>query len=213
MLVAEDDATIRAGLDSALADSGYRVMTCEDGATALRESASADLLVVDVMMPIMNGFELVRRYRAGGGRAPVLSLTARDALSDRVKGLDLGGDDYLAKPFRLEELLARVRALLRRADSSYVVRGELRLDLRSRRAWRAGRELGLTETEFRLLLAILEREGAADKRSLLREVWADDGYRDENVVEVYVGYLRTKLEAGGESRNLHTIRGKGYVFS
>lgn len=215
ILVVEDEPAMLQLLEEALQESGYAVTTAENGREALKKVAGQDLLVVDVMMPLMNGFDMVRELRAQGNQAPVLFLTAKDATSAKVKGLDIGGDDYLVKPFKLDELLARIRALLRRSAATQDVLefADLWIDRRSRKVRRGERWIYLSNTEFSLLEQLALRPGdAVSKQTLLKEVWNDDTFRDENVVEVYINYLRSKLEVLGMSRLVHTVRGKGYVL-
>ncbi|CAN5393760.1 response regulator transcription factor [soil metagenome] len=202
-------------LEQALRESGFEVVVASNGRDGLSLAVDRDALIVDVMMPVMNGFEMVRQLRSSGSRVPVLFLTAKDAVADRVKGLEIGGDDYLLKPFALEELLARVRALLRRArDTQDVLEyADLWLDRRERKARRGDEWLFLSNTEFALLETfLLSPETPLPKTTLLREVWHDDAARDDNIVEVYVSYLRSKTEARGRTRLLHTVRGAGYIL-
>lgn len=202
-------------LYQALTESGYEVSVAENGEIGLNKAPGHDLLIVDVMMPILNGFAMVKQLRQGGTTTPVLFLTAKDTADDQVTGLDLGGDDYLVKPFPLSVLLARTRALLRRtqADRDEIRIADVVLFRRQRRVERAGRALFLSNTEFALLeLFLLHPSEILSKATLLKEVWNDDGERDDNVVEVYINYLRTKLEVHGQSRLLHTVRGRGYVL-
>jgi len=202
-------------LEQALRESGFDVTLASNGREGLRLAPDNELIIVDVMMPVMNGFDMIRQVRSSGIRMPVLFLTARDAVSDRVRGLDLGGDDYLLKPFALDELLARIRALLRRAraNSDVLEYADLWLDRRDKKARRAEEWLFLSKTEFALLEAfMLSPEVPVPKASLLRDVWQDDAERDDNIVEVYVSYLRQKTEFMGKSRILHTVRGAGYVL-
>lgn len=202
-------------LEQAFRESGFDVALAANGREGLLLAPGCDVLVVDVMMPVMNGFEMVRQLRGSGVREPVLFLTAKDAVSDRVKGLELGGDDYLLKPFALEELLARVRALLRRSREGQDVLeyADLWLDRRERKARRGEDWLFLSNTELAVLEAfMLSPETALSKATLLRDVWHDDAARDDNIVEVYVSYLRGKLELWGKPRLLHTVRGAGYIL-
>ncbi|MCO5296953.1 MAG: response regulator transcription factor [Fimbriimonadaceae bacterium] len=215
ILIVEDEAQMARLLEQALEESGYEVLTAANGALALPLAADCDAIVADVMMPVMNGFELVRRIRRGGLDVPVLFLSARGEFPDRVKGLDLGADDYLAKPFHLDELLARVRALLRReaAHKDLLQSADLLLDVRNRIARRGERELNLSDTEFRLLEQLMKHSGRpVSKRALLREVWKDPDAPNTNIVEVYVRYLRMKTEAAGEPRLIQTIRHRGYAL-
>jgi two-component system response regulator MprA len=216
ILIVEDERAMSELLAQALTESGFRTSVAHNGEEGLRNAAGHDLLIVDVMMPRMNGFDMVRKLRLEGNRTPVLFLTARDAVSDRVKGLDLGGDDYLIKPFRLEELVARVRALARRAlDHQDTLQfGELWLDRRARRARRGERPLYLSNTEFSILELMMMRPGEeVSKEAILQEVWgADEGFRDKNLVEVNIYWLRRKTESMGASRLIQTVRGVGYAL-
>jgi two-component system response regulator MprA len=219
VLVVEDDEPIAASLRRTLQYEGYRVSVAADGPTALAAVAAdrPDLVVLDRMLGGMDGLSVCRRLRAGEVSVPVLMLTARDTVADRVVGLDAGADDYLVKPFDYEELLARIRALLRRAGTSrggeQLVFGDIALDRAAHECRRGLREIPLTALEF----ALLERfmmypRQVLSRTQLLDAVWGIDFATASNVVDVYVGYLRTKLEADGEPRVLHTIRGVGYVL-
>ena len=216
ILVVDDDPAVRSSLERALGLEGYDVETVGDGESALASTARGghDALLLDVAMPPPDGLEVCRRLRARGDRVAVLMLTARDAVSERVAGLDAGADDYLAKPFALEELLARLRALLRRTEAADVLTaGDLVLDRRSREVGRAGRPIELTRTEFQLLELFMSHPRQVLTRSAIFErVWGFDFGPTSNSLEVYVGYLRRKLEAGGEPRVLDTVRGVGYVL-
>jgi len=214
----DDDPNIIAFLRRALVYEGYRVAIASDGRAALDEANATppDLVILDVMLPKIDGLEICRRLREGDQDLPVLMLTARDTIGDRVVGLDAGADDYLVKPFALEELLARVRALLRRraprADQSLRF-GDLTLDPLSREVTRNERDIVLTAKEFDLLYEFMRHPRQVLSHDyLLREVWNMDTSMQTNVLEVYVGYLRQKLEQQGESRLLHTVRNAGYVL-
>ncbi len=217
VLVVDDDRRLRELLARFLAEHGYRVSTAASAAEARakREHLVFDALVLDVMMPGENGFDFARWMRTQS-QVPILMLTARDALSDRVAGLDAGADDYLVKPFALEELTARLHALLRRTPSGVCVPlrvGDLLVDPVRRIVRRNGREIELTNREFELLETLARHPGMVLSRSqLLEQVWGYTFEVDSNVVDVYVAYLRRKLEAGGESRLLHTVRGVGFVL-
>ena len=219
ILVADDEPAVRDAVDRALRLDGHEVALAPDGRAALDAVATAppDALVLDLLMPRLDGLEVCRRLRAAGDRTPVLVLTARDAVSDRVRGLDAGADDYLVKPFALEGLLARVRALLRRtaaAGEQAALRfGDLELDPVAYNVRRGGRALELTRTEFALLELFLRHPRQVLTRSIIFDrVWGYDFGPASNSLEVYVGYLRRKTEAGGEPRLLHTVRGVGYVL-
>ena len=218
IVVVDDDEALRNAVRRALRLEGYDVGLAADGAEALAHLAGmrADLLVLDVLMPALDGITVCRRLRESGDPTPVLMLTARDAVSDRVVGLDAGADDYLTKPFALEELLARVRALLRRSypdhDGSLRV-DDLELNPRTRQVTRGGRAVQLTRTEFALLELLMRNAGTVLTRDTIRErVWGFDDSDGSNTLDVYVGYLRRKTEAGGEARMLHTVRGVGFVL-
>jgi two-component system response regulator MprA len=222
VLVVEDDRAVRESLRRSLEFNGYRVSTASDGAEALAgiSGTNPDAIVMDVMMPRLDGLETTRALRKVGNRVPILVLTARDAVGDRVEGLDAGADDYLTKPFALEELLARLRALLRRATTpepgevdELLSFADLTMDLASREVRRAERSIELTRTEFTLLELFLRRPRRVLERSfILEEVWGFDFPTTANSLEVYVGYLRRKTEADGEPRLIHTVRGVGYVL-
>ncbi len=218
ILVVDDDPAVSASLDRALRLEGYDVDLSPDGAAALRALAVAapDAVVLDLGLPDLDGLEVCRRLRATGDDTPVLILTARDAVDDRVQGLDAGADDYLVKPFALSELLARLRALLRRrtSDEGEVLRfGDLSLDLATREARRGDRTFTLTRIEFDLLELFLRHPRQVLTREvILDRVWGYNFDSGTNSLAVYVGYLRRKTEAGGEQRCLHTVRGVGYVL-
>ncbi len=226
ILVVDDDQAVRDSLKRSLQYSGYDVATASDGVEALAHLSAArtDAVIMDVMMPRLDGLETTRMLRGQGNDVPILVLTARDAVGDRVDGLDAGADDYMAKPFALDELLARLRALTRRsrpdheadeaASGSQSLSFEnLRLDLQTREVTRGGRRISLTRTEFALLQTFLENPRRVLERSwLLHEVWGFDFPTTANSLEVYIGYLRRKTEGDGESRLIHTVRGIGYVL-
>ena len=223
ILVADDDRAVRDSLRRSLAFNGYQVELAADGQQALEaiEGQRPDALVLDVMMPRVDGLEVCRRLRNAGDDIPVLVLTAREAVSDRVAGLDAGADDYLAKPFALEELLARLRALLRRRtpdesgapDPDPLRFADLSLDPITREVRRGERPISLTRTEFSLLELFLANPRRVLTRSrILEDVWGYDFPTTGNALEVYVGYLRRKTEAEGEARLIHTVRGVGYVL-
>ena len=221
VLVVDDDRAVRESLRRSLEFNGYAVSLAADGAEALAGIGQLvpDVVIMDVMMPRLDGVEATRALRAAGNDVPVLVLTARDAVGDRVEGLDAGADDYLTKPFALQELLARLRALLRRVvpheegGDEVLVFSDLTMDLASREVTRGERVMELTRTEFTLLEMFLRRPRRVLERSfILEEVWGYDFPTTANSLEVYVGYLRRKTEAGDEPRLLHTVRGVGYVL-
>jgi len=217
VLVVDDEPAVRLALERALGLEGYAVQAAADGRTALDRlvEGTVDAIVLDVAMPGVDGLEVCRRLRAAGDRTPVLMLTARDAVDDRVAGLDAGADDYLVKPFALKELLARLRALLRRVEpgGGPLRFADLELDPAAHAVTRAGRPVELSRTEFALLLLFLEHPRQVLSRSAIFErVWGYDFGATSNALGVYVGYLRRKTEAGGAPRLLHTVRGVGYVL-
>ena len=219
ILVVDDERPVRDALDRALRLEGYDVDLAEDGQEALLSLArrSADAIVLDVLMPVMDGLEACRMLRRREDKIPVLMLTARHEVSDRVTGLDAGADDYLVKPFALDELSARMRALLRRTSvsgSDDVLRvGDLALDPLGRTAERAGRPLDLTKTEFDVLELLMVNTGIVLTRETIYErIWGYDFETSSRSLDVYIGYLRTKTEAGGEPRLVHTVRGVGYLI-
>ena len=219
ILVVDDEPAVRTALDRALRVAGYEVALAGDGASALDalDGFAADAVVLDVAMPGIDGLEVCRRLRDTGDRTPVLMLTARDAVGDRVAGLEAGADDYLVKPFATDELLARIRALLRRTGWEGEQRalrfGDLVLDPVSYEVRRGDRLLELTRTEFLLLELFLQHPRQVLTRTqIFDRVWGYDFGPASNSLEVYVGYLRRKTEAAGEPRVLHTVRGVGYVL-
>ncbi len=218
IVVVDDDEALRNAVRRALRLEGYDVELAADGAAALDRLAGlkADLVVLDVLMPVLDGVTVCRRLRQGGNRTPILMLTARDTVADRVVGLDAGADDYLTKPFALEELLARVRALLRRSHSEHdgcLHVDDLELNPRTRQVTRGERPLTLTPTEFALLELLMRNAGTVLPRDAIRErVWGVAAPDGSNTLDVYVGYLRRKTEAGGEARIVHTVRGVGFVL-
>lgn len=220
VVVAEDDRAVRTALERALDLEGYRVHAVGDGEALLAAVAEhgPDLIVLDVMMPRLDGLSACRRLRAQGDRTPILILTARAEVPDRVSGLDAGADDYLPKPFALDELLARIRALLRRnhvpdpADDGLVV-GDLRIDRAGRRVWRGEREVELSKTEFDLLELLARNSGIVlDASTIYDRIWGYDFGPDSKNLAVYIGYLRRKTEEAGEGRLIQTVRGVGYTL-
>ncbi|GAA2447758.1 response regulator transcription factor [Streptomyces mauvecolor] len=218
ILVVDDEPEVRAAVEDGLAVEGYEVKGAPDGLAALSEVAAwrPDAIVLDVMMPVLDGLGVCRQLRAMGDRTPVLVLTALDSVSERVDGLEAGADDYLVKPFALDELVARVRALLRRAAPDPAEQQELRyadlvVDPVAHTARRGERPIDFTRTEFALLELLMRNPGQVLPRELIHElVWGRDFGPDSNSLAVYVGYLRRKLEAEGESRLVHTVHGVGY---
>ncbi|MFD6887333.1 response regulator transcription factor [Streptomyces sp. NPDC059957] len=228
ILVVDDEPAVREALRRSLAFEGYGTQTAVDGLDALdkADSYAPDLIILDIQMPRMDGLTAARRLRAAGSTTPVLMLTARDTVGDRVTGLDAGADDYLVKPFELDELFARVRALLRRSsyaapaggdgrpeDADALTFGDLRMDLATREVTRGGRPVELTRTEFTLLEMFLAHpRQVLTREQILKTVWGFDFEPSSNSLDVYVMYLRRKTEAGGEPRLVHTVRGVGYVL-
>lgn len=219
VLVVDDEPAVRQALDRALRFEGFETRLAEDGTQALMVHAEdpVDAIVLDVAMPRLDGLEVCRRLRAAGDATPILLLTARAAVNERVAGLDAGADDYLVKPFALEELLARIRALLRRSapeSETDVLRfDDLSLDPGTRDVFRGDRRIELTRTEFLLLELLLRNPRQVLAREVIFDrVWGYDFGANSNSLEVYIGYLRRKTEAEGESRLIHTVRGVGYVL-
>ncbi|MFI7298997.1 response regulator transcription factor [Streptomyces sp. NPDC050121] len=230
MLLAEDDRAIRHALERALALEGYQVTAVADGVEALAHAHKnpPDVLVLDVMMPGIDGLQVCRVLRAEGDRTPILMLTALVETADRIAGLDAGADDYVVKPFDVEEVFARLRALLRRTNPDaaapvpeapkqvserYVDGAGLRMDPQARRAWRGGRELELTRTEFELLELLVRNAGIVlDHSTIYDRIWGYDFGPGSKNLAVYVGYLRRKLDQPGSPQLIHTVRGVGYVL-
>ena len=222
ILVVDDEPAVQSALSRALSMEKYEVAQAADGVQALERLGEDpyEAVILDIAMPRLDGLEVCRRLRQGGDRTPVLMLTARGEVDDRVAGLDAGADDYLVKPFALRELLARVRALLRRAEDDddggeeeTLSFEDLRIDLRAHEAWRGERLLTLTRTEFPLLEMFLRQPRKVLTRSVIFEhVWGYDFGSSSNSLGVYMGYLRRKTEVGDEPRLLHTVRGVGYVM-
>ena len=218
LLVVEDDDRIRDSLRRALHLEGFDISTAADGMATLdmMTSHTPDAIILDVMMPYLDGLQVARRVRAAGDTTPILMLTARHEVAHRVAGLDAGADDYLVKPFALEELLARIQALLRRGgisgQTNQLHLADLSLDPASRRVFRGKREIELTKTEFDLLELLMFNTRIVLSRDLIMDrIWGYDFETGSNPLEVYIGYLRRKLEAQGEARLIHTVRGVGYV--
>ncbi|MCP9212123.1 response regulator transcription factor [Streptomyces cucumeris] len=226
ILIVDDEPAVREALRRSLVFEGYTTEVAVDGLDALEKAASwaPELIVLDVLMPRMDGLTAARRLRASGVTVPVLMLTARDTVGDRVTGLDAGADDYLVKPFELDELLARIRALLRRSsyaaaaheavtEDDALTFGDLRMDLATREVTRGARRVELTRTEFTLLEMFLAHpRQVLTREQILKAVWGFDFEPSSNSLDVYVMYLRRKTEAGGEPRLVHTVRGVGYVL-
>ncbi|QCD56743.1 response regulator transcription factor [Streptomyces hawaiiensis] len=227
ILIVDDEPAVREALQRSLAFEGYGTEVAVDGADALDKAAAyrPDLVVLDIQMPRMDGLTAARRIRATGDTTPILMLTARDTVGDRVTGLDAGADDYLVKPFELDELFARIRALLRRssyaaamgaagpADEDALAFADLRMDLATREVTRGGRQVELTRTEFTLLeMFMAHPRQVLTREQILKAVWGFDFEPSSNSLDVYVMYLRRKTEAGGEPRLVHTVRGVGYVL-
>lgn len=216
ILVVEDETKLVRSLVQGLEEDGYVVATAADGRSAQQQlqTDNFDIVMLDWMLPEVSGVEILREFRRAGRRTPVLLLTAKDSVSNRVEGLDAGADDYLVKPFAFEELLARLRALLRRPTVAGTLKvGTLELDPVSRVASRSGRLLDLSTREFALLEYLMRQaETTVSRDALSRDVWQDPEPGLTNVVDVYIAYLRKKLESNGGSRMIHTVRGQGYVL-
>jgi two-component system response regulator MprA len=227
VLVVDDDSAVRDSLARTLRFEGHEVETAPDGRAALDavRAREPDAVILDVSMPVLDGLQTCQQLRADGVLVPVLMLTARDSVGDRVAGLDAGADDYLIKPFALQELLARLRALLRRSmittpapagnedDADQLRFADVRMDVRTREVWRGSRQLRLTRTEFGILEAFLRHpRQVLTRANLFEQVWGYDFGESSNSIHVYLGYLRRKLEAEGETRLLHTVRGVGFVL-
>ena len=225
ILVVDDEQAVRESLRRSLRFNGYEVLTANDGLEAVEtvRAENPELVILDVMMPNMDGLEVCRTLRSEGWDRPILVLTARDGVSDRVAGLDAGADDYLPKPFALEELLARVRSLVRRAAADSIAAEapvesklsfeDLELDADTREVSRGGRAISLTRTEFALLQLLMENPRKVLSRSkILEEVWGYDFPTSGNALEVYIGYLRKKTEGESDARLIHTVSGVGYVL-
>ncbi|MDK0521075.1 response regulator transcription factor [Streptomyces sp. ML-6] len=227
ILIVDDEPAVREALQRSLAFEGYGTEVAVDGLDALAraETYAPDLIVLDIQMPRMDGLTAARRLRSAGTTTPILMLTARDTVGDRVTGLDAGADDYLVKPFELDELFARIRALLRRSsyaapaagagapDANVLAFADLRMDLATREVTRGSRRVELTRTEFTLLEMFLAHpRQVLTREQILKAVWGFDFEPSSNSLDVYVMYLRRKTEAGGEPRLVHTVRGVGYAL-
>lgn len=219
VLIAEDERELNGIIAKRLADEDYAVDSVYDGKSALEYMLATryDVILLDVMMPQLDGFEVLRRYRDEGGSSPVLFLTARDAVSDRVRGLDSGADDYLVKPFSFQELLARIRVMLRRTSSgvrtSVLSVEDLVLDTASHRVSRRGRNIELSSKEYSILEYLMCNEGVVLSRDSIREhIWSWDYDGESNIVDVYIRYLRKKIDDGEHVKLIHTVRGAGYMI-
>lgn len=221
ILLVEDEPRLATAVRRVLDDEGYATDWAADGADGLKraENGEYDVVLLDVMLPVYDGYEIARRLRLDGSTVPILMLTARDGIQDRVRGLDAGADDYLVKPFALAELLARVRALGRRAkmgsgeELSLLVVADLELDLRAREARRGPRRIELTAREFSLLETLMRHPGQVMSRSqILDSVWSYDAVAESNVVDIYIHYLRNKIDKGFDKKLLRTVRGTGYAI-
>lgn len=220
ILLVEDERRLAAAVKRVLEEEGHVVDHAADGGDAFLQAKTEqyDVIVLDVMLPSMNGYDIARRLRAGGDATPILMLTARDAVQDRVEGLDAGADDYLVKPFALAELLARIRAMGRRqqmspANGNVLSLADLELDLRSREATRDGRRIELTSKEFALLETLMRHPGQVLTRSqLLEQVWNYDVLTESNVVDTYIHYLRAKVDKDADVKLIRTVRGAGYAI-
>lgn len=218
VLVAEDEEDLCNIIKEKLTDDGYSVDACYNGEDALyyMQQLEYDVVILDVMMPVLNGFEVLRKYRAGGGTAPVLFLTARDSVEDRVQGLDLGANDYVIKPFSFEELMARIRAMTRKSAAVvlnvYEV-ADLSLDVSAHKVVRAGKEIRLSAKEFSLLeYLIRNKDKVVSREQIENSMYNYDYEGGTNVVDVYIRYLRKKVDEGFGKKLIHTVRGQGYVI-
>ena len=215
VLIVEDDESVARFLKQAVSEAGYRAQVAHDGVTALDlvRSAEFDLILLDVMLPKLDGFEVCRRLRASKVMTPILIITAKDTLEDKIEGLDSGADDYIVKPFQIGELMARSRALLRRGSSSPAIlrMADLELDPATRRASRAGKRIDLAATEYALLEYLMRNAGRVLTRSMILEhVWEYDFGGNDNVLDVYISYLRRKIDKQHSPQLIHTIRGVGF---
>ncbi len=218
VLVAEDEEDLCDIIKQKLMDDGYSVDACYNGGDALyyMEQMEYDAAVLDVMMPVLSGFEVLQKYRAGGGKAPVLFLTARDAVEDRVRGLDLGASDYVIKPFSFEELMARIRAMTRKTAAvvmNVYQADDLTMDVSAHRVMRAGREISLSAKEFSLLEYLLRnKDKVVSREQIENNIYNYDYEGGTNVVDVYIRYLRKKIDEGFDRKLIRTVRGRGYVI-
>ncbi len=220
LLLVEDEARLAHAVRRVLEEEGHVVDWVDDGVDAFAQAQTEeyDLILLDVMLPTMNGFEVAKRLRAKGNQSPILMLTAKDAVTDRVQGLDSGADDYLVKPFALAELLARVRALTRRAKmatglDSVLTVADLELDLKTREAIRGGKRIELTAKEFALLEVMMRHPGQVMTRSqLLDRIWSYDVLTESNIVDIYIHYLRNKIDRDFDEKLIRTVRGVGYAL-
>jgi two-component system response regulator MprA len=219
VLIVDDDPRLLKMLRRTLAYEGLHILTAENGREAIEQASrhAPDVIILDWMMPEMDGLEVIHRLRARDNKALILMLTARDAIENRVEGLESGADDYLVKPFAPAELVARIHALLRRSQTADEKKplsfADLHLDPVTRQVWRDEDQFDLTPTEFDLLHFLMRHpEQVLEREQILSSVWGYDFSGDDNVIEVYVGYLRKKIEAGGRPRLIQTIRGVGYVL-
>lgn len=217
VLIVEDDASVSRFLRQAAEEAGYAVQAARDGriGLGLAQEVVFDLILLDVMLPGLNGFEICRRLRANDSRTPILVITAKDTLDDKVEGLDAGADDYIIKPFHVKELLARMRALVRRGASSpnVLAVSDLVLDPATREAKRAGKAIPLSATEYALLEFLMRHAGETMSRgAILDHVWQYDFDGNDNVLDVYISYLRRKVDKGSGEPLIHTVRGTGYVL-
>lgn len=220
ILIADDERDLNSVISKTLQDEGYAVDSVYDGRSALEylEAASYDVAVLDIMMPYIDGIEVIKRFREKGGSTPILLLTARDSVTDRVNGLDSGADDYLVKPFMFPELLARIRVLLRKGNAgmrtAVLSCGPLMVDTASHRVVRSGRAIELSSKEFAILEYMMRNTGVILSRDSIRShIWAWDYEGESNVVDVYIRYLRKKIDEGEDLKLIHTIRGSGYMLS
>ncbi|MCI8792435.1 MAG: response regulator transcription factor [Eubacterium sp.] len=218
VLVAEDEEDLCDIIKQKLMDDGYSVDTCYNGGDALyyMEQLEYDAVVLDVMMPVLSGFEVLEKYRAGGGMAPILFLTARDAVEDRVRGLDLGASDYVIKPFSFDELMARIRAMTRKTAAAVMnvyKAGDLSMDVAAHKVMRADREIHLSAKEFSLLEYLLRnKDKVVSREQIENSIYNYDYEGGTNVVDVYIRYLRKKIDEGYDRKLIHTVRGRGYVI-